>query len=170
MKTITQHLTILFFALIFSTGCDKEQKDIYSSWYPYAVIYKTKGDYFNYVNTWGKDRGPSTIKFKIENGDTLYMGRWRLNDDYVIAVEATPNDYYTNITFGELIGYKDKSPDRTYFPIDSMFKRVIDKDPYLEFWVPLVNGTFIGLDSSLVPIINDYIENGELEKYFKRVK
>jgi len=173
MKNILKeiNLRIVLFSLLsfFLLSCDKED---YIG--PKVKIYKTKGDYFNKVNTWGNDNGPIGLDYGsriiINNGDTIYAWRWKLADGYVMAGESSSSDYFTDMTFAEIVAYKDKYPDSLEFPRDSFFKRVIDKDPYTEYYIAKEYSTFEMPDSNDVEPINELIRKGELENYFKRLK
>lgn len=177
MKKMKKYLNIktIAFAIVligYISGCGWGENDRG----PKASIYKTNEEYFRFVNTWGTTNAPTSLntntsRIKIENGDTIYTGRIKLFNGYVLAIEHAPNDYFTDITFGELVKYNESHQS---FPKDSMFDRVIDKDPYQEFYVAKDYGfeiTKISEDDSLVmEQLNEIIRNGELEKYFDRVK
>jgi hypothetical protein len=173
-----KHLNIKTIALAiisigYIAGCGKGESDLG----PRSSIYKTKGDYLNYVHIWAGTRAPNiyTVKdgrIKIEGGDTISANRLKLIDGYIFAEEANPSDYFTDITFAELTGYNENHPD--LFPKDSMFERVIDEEPYLEFYIDKAYEFGISnldeFDLLTVEQLNEIIQNGELEKYFDRVK
>jgi hypothetical protein len=138
-------------------------------------VYKTKKDYFNYVNTWGKNNAPSSLnladsdQIAVVGIDTVYKLRWRLEDNYVMGLAIGDEDFFTDMTFAEIVAYNETYPEKLNYPIDEIFKRVIDKDPFLEFYIDEGN-VFYKRDSSDIAQINQLIKDGELEKYFKRIK
>ena len=175
MKTI-KIIGIVVVAIILVnlvSGCSKDNNDLG----PKAGIYKTSGDYFNNVNTWGKNHASTSLnsadgRIRIENGIPIYCGRIKLVDGYILAMEHTQKDYFTDITIAELVEYNDNHSDP--FPQDSIFKRVIDKDPYTEFYGAKEYGfeiTRVAEDDKLiVEELNEIIRNGEIETYFDKIK
>lgn len=100
-------LLLVFMAFGLLTNCDKtEERDDYGELH--MVVYKTKADYFNYVNTWGDNiSAPSTLTLKdtyriaVVGNDTVYQLRWRLEDNYVMEVGIYEGDSFTDMTFAE---------------------------------------------------------------------
>lgn len=78
-------------------------------------------------------------------------------------------DYFTNMTFSEIVSYNEKYPVPGYYPKDQIFKRVIDTNPFLEFYLDEDN-IFYHRDSVDISQINKIIKDGELGKYFKKIK
>jgi len=154
------------------TSCGNADPEIIG---PKAKIYKTNGEYFNYLNTWGVDNGPIDLNFgarvKYENGDTLYNFRWQLANGYVLGIEISEADYFTNMTMKELVRYKELNPTELIFPRDSFINRVIDNDPFTEFWMAKENYEKYELpDSATIAELNEMIKNGELKNEFERLK
>jgi len=140
---------------------------------PGLNIYKTKGDYFLFVNTWGQQMAPTTYRSNDARigtlaTDTIYLCRTNLVNGYILGAENSVDDYFTNITFTEMVKYNDSLGMSASFPRDSVFKRVIDKNPYIEFYHDENSPRRFELKDTAK--INQIIKNGELEKYFKKLK
>ena len=175
MKTI-KRIAIIGIAIIFVNlfaGCGIGE-DGYG---PRATIYKTSGDYFNNVNTWGDHNAPVSLdshdgRIIIENGDTVYRNRIKLIDGYILAKEISGDDYFTDITYPELVAYNENHAE--CFPIDSVFKRLIDKDPFTAFYIDKEHRfgvpSLSDVDSAEIEELNEIIRNGELETYFDKIK
>lgn len=178
MKTTSLLLKVLFLILLvfqLLTACEENYYDHVDE-NLHLVVYKTRADYFNYVNVWGKNvSAPSTLtledtnRIAIVGNDTIYKLRWRLEDNYVMDVVINPNDRFTNITFAEIVSYNEKHPEHPAYPMHVIFDRVIDKNPFLEYYRDVNDVFFVG-DSTKVEQVNQLIRDGELEKYFKRIK
>jgi hypothetical protein len=138
-------------------------------------VYKTRGDYFTYVNTWGKENAPTTLSLENPNivevigNDTVYKGRHRLIDDYVMAVAVNLGDYFTDIPINEIVAYNAARGHGSYYPLESIFSRVIDKYPFVEFYSD-ENHLFFARDSIRIEQLNEIIRKGELEQYLTRLK
>ncbi|MDP3912516.1 MAG: hypothetical protein Q8R96_02115 [Bacteroidota bacterium] len=173
MKTLENlqkvSIVLMLFLLMIDSSCIKKEEVTT----PGLNIYKTKGDYFLYVNTWGKKNAPTTYRAndaRIGNldTDTIYMGRKILISGYILSAENSVDDYFTNITFTEMVKYNDSLGLSASFPRDSVFKRVIDENPYIEFYHDDYHPRRFELKDTAK--INQIIRDGELEKYFKRLK
>jgi hypothetical protein len=161
---------LFLIALLISVwSCNQEDDDSGSS---YMIrIYKTNGDYFNKINIWANFNHSiqldTSIFLSIQGGDTVCHPRWRLEQGYVAAsAESSPLDWYTDVTFSEILSYNKQT--NKPFPLDSLLKRVIDKDPFIEYYAD--SKKLFGRMPKQIEEINEIIRNGELEKYFKRVK
>jgi hypothetical protein len=158
-------IIVIFLAIIYS--CTKSN-EVYTG----LAVYKTRGDYFLNVNTWKTDNAPTAVnpeynRYGNLDSDTVYMFRKQLVNGYILATESTVDDYFTDMTFRELLNYYYETGN-VYFPLDSIFERIIDTDPYTEFYVEYnLQQKFCLTDTAEV---NAVIINGELEKYFKRLK
>jgi hypothetical protein len=177
MKPLFRNSCILFLSLsgfMFFTDCTKKT-DKYDYQLFTTRVYKTRGDYYKNVHTWGNDNGPTC--YSLESGlfitivgtDTVCATRWRLDDNYVMERDICADDYFTNMTYAELAAYHISHPDGPCYPIESMLGRVIDENPFLEFYDD-ENNIFYHRDSSDIAQINKLIRDGELEKYFKKIK
>jgi hypothetical protein len=178
LLTLQKVVTWLLIAFIFLTNCNESDSTVRIDSIGTELlteVYKTKGDYFNYVNTWGKKNAPSSLSLADSNQisvvgtDTVYKLRWVLEDNYVMGLAISSKDYFTDMTFAEIVTFNEKYPEKLNYPIDEIFKRVIDKDPFLEFYVD-ENNIFYHRDSNDIQQINQLIKDGKLEKYFKKIK
>uniref|UniRef100_UPI0032173E3B hypothetical protein n=1 Tax=uncultured Draconibacterium sp. TaxID=1573823 RepID=UPI0032173E3B len=163
-------LSVMFLLLLFIVvGCDW----MYNSPVKYNVhIYKTKGDYRHFYtirlsgdenfNLWTADK---TLGSGL-NKDTIYIWRQKAVDGYVISGPAKLSEVYLSLTFKEVL-LKEiamNNPGHA-LPNDTLQKYILDEDPYLEFW--RCTSTLQLKDSIR---INEIIRNGEIEKYFQRLK
>lgn len=181
MKSKILKLTSVLLFFSFSYGCEKIK---YEDQYPGVSIYKTKGDYFDLVAVGMKEdrfyrtqilwnpRYNSFIKLEIRNNDTIYKFRHRLIDGYVLGGEAGLNtDVFLNITFKEYLKRQLRNYESgigAYVPDDTLRKYILDKDPYTEFYQNRTGAKRLYMRDSLE--INEIIENGEIDKYFKKLK
>lgn len=112
---------------------------------PPFAIYKTKGDYFDYVNAnFGNENEPkyylqtdeheATKYYHLE--DSGYHLRVALDNGYVLAGETTADDYFTDLSYRDYLGYyNQRYSEGLSFNLDSIFyAHVIDEDPFLEFY------------------------------------
>jgi hypothetical protein len=140
----------------------------------FEVVYKTRGDYFNYISIYGKTGAPATLTIRdtnqigVINGDTVYLRRWQLENDYILDINSSEKHYFTDISFKEIVAYNAKFPNMLHYPFDSIQKRIIDKDPFLEYYFDEF-GNFPNLDVH-IDQINEIIRNGQIELYFTRLK
>jgi hypothetical protein len=99
----------------------------------------------------------------------------RLNDRWPIKLDS---GYYLNGSMGVNSGYLSYTIEEynTVNPkpgVDSLYKLLIEKDPYLEYYQRNDDGTFrdengaYGIDTAM---INDLIRADKLETYFDRLK
>lgn len=140
--------------------------------YPGISIYKTRGNYYELVTIGMKGdkifRGSYTserYKFDYSNNDTVYKMRARLIDGYVLDRESSNEyDVFLGLTFKE---YMRKETKYGYLPHDSIYKYIIDKDPYTEYYR---ENRSEGFSISDTAVINELIRKGELQKYFNREK
>jgi hypothetical protein len=170
MKTSKLYSLLLFFVLVMA-GCDW----MYNSPVLYNVdIYKTKGDYrhlytinmsgdeISAINCWTRDR---TLWSGL-NQDTICDRRQYGANGYVLSETNRLTDIYLSFTFKETV-LKEiamNNPGHS-LPEDTLLKYILDNDPYLEFWRCT---TTLQLSDSVK--INEIIRNGEIEKYFERLK
>jgi hypothetical protein len=136
-------------------------------------LYKTKGDYRHLytirfsgeeesgVNLWTRDK---TLWSGL-NEDTIYKWRQNAANGYVISGPAKLTDVYLSLTYKEVL-LKEiamNNPGHA-LPDDTLRKYILDTNPYLEFY----RCPNLGLEDSVK--INEIIRNGEIEKYFERLK
>jgi hypothetical protein len=165
MKTNCMIALVIFF--LFS--CSKQRDADVPRFHVH--IYKTNADYFNYINLWGKDQEHASNvlisnRLKFENNDTIFKWRWKLEQGYVADVtEIWYTDYFTNISFKEMLRYNESNG---IFPFDSIETRIIDRDPFIEFYVD-DRDSFYRMPEP-IDELNEIIRNGEIEKYLHRLK
>ena len=153
--------------ILFLTSCS-DYKDFE---FPpiHIVIYKTKADYSEYVNLWGKPQEHphdfSSGDLIFDNNDTIYRYRWELEQGYIAeGSEIWHTDYFTNITIKEIYRYNG------VFPSDSLKARIIDKNPFVEFYVDDKDSFCRIPKVEVIDKLNEVIRNGEMEKYLNRLK
>jgi hypothetical protein len=170
MKTIIlKLLPILLFSWL-NFSCDIVNTEDLG---PGISIYKTKGDYFNFITVGMKGDQVFRIyhyysdsKMVVSGNDTIYRFRWQLPNGYVLDAEADERyDVFLNITckeqfYRELHGIP--------FINDTIKKYIIDKDPYLEYYRNKTEVKRFGISDSIE--IKQIILDGEIDKYFEKVK
>ncbi len=142
---------------------------------PGFSIYKTKEDYFEYINV-GIDSLGNITSYPVYNKNSInivdigntkykYTQRWRLKSGYIVDKEIGCNNAFTNVTFSEQINYiESNSCDITS---DWYQTRIIDKNPFLSYYYTI--GDTIPRLFTLGEI-NEMIENGTLETVFTKIK
>lgn len=137
-------------------------------------LYKTKGDYrhlytinmsgdeISAVNLWTRDK---TLWSGL-NKDTIYKRRQKAANGYVIGESEVRTDVYLSLTYKEVV-LKEIAMDNPghALPDDTLRKYILDKDPFIEIYRCI---TTFELEDSVK--INEIIRNGDIEKYFKRLK
>ena len=156
-------LVIILFLSAFSLFCSCEKVKNEDTT---IQIYKfdTARDYSNNVPV-----ELSLDKNRITSNPSELNTRWpvKLASGYYLNGSMGVNSGYLSLTVEEYNSY-DIIPG-----VDSLFKLLIDKDPYLEYYQRNDDGTFrnengvYGIDTAF---INDLIRKGKLEKYFDRLK
>lgn len=170
MKTKVLRLITIFLIFPLSFGCDllKTEADT-----PGISIYKTKGDYFNYITVGMKGDEVFRIyhyysdsKMVVSENDTIYRFRWQLPNGYILDAEADERyDVFLNITCKEQF-YREMHG--ISFTNDTIKKYIIDKDPYLEYYRFRKDLPVMDMDDSLK--IRQIVLDGEIDKYFEKVK
>jgi hypothetical protein len=170
MKPKKLRLIILILIFPLSFGCDliKTEADT-----PGISIYKTKGDYFNYITVGMKGDEVFRIyhyysdsKMIVNKNDTIYRFRWQLPNGYILDAEADERyDVFLNITCKEQFYREMRGVPFTY---DSIRRHIIDKDPYLEYYRFRKDLPVMDMDDSLK--IRQIVLDGEIDKYFEKVK
>lgn len=170
MKTTILKLSTIFLIFNLLNACDW----MYVSPVKYNVsLYKTKGDYrhlykismsgneISAVNLWTKNKNLWNL-----DSDTIYDRRLKTVSGYMIGESERPTDVYLSLTYKEIV-LKEiamNNPGHA-LPDDTLRKYILDKDPYLEFYRCI---TTFELEDSIK--INEIIRNGEIDKYFERLK
>ena len=158
------------------SSCDKipTQTD-----YKGVSLYRTKGDYFENVVVWmnkdggiaGKPGSPLSNLY-ITKTDTINKFRLRIVDGYVLDGEGTLRDAYLSVTYKEYLLWLERY-DELSFPDDTIWKYMLDLDPYLEFWRARDNEAFTANSevSKLDTVgLKQIILDGKIEEYFTRLK
>ncbi len=174
MKTIIlKLLPILLFSWL-NISCDIVKTEALS---PGISIYKTKGDYFNFItvgmkgdqvfriyNYWSANT--TFERMVISSNDTINGRRYKLPDGYVLDEEADERyDVFLNITCKEQF-YREMHG--VPFTNDSIRKYIIDKDPYVVYYRYRKDLPAMWIVDSLK--IKQIILDGEIDKYFEKVK
>jgi hypothetical protein len=159
---------IILLAFIYSS-CNKTKED---SDHPLACVYKIKDTtYFNYVvATLTKDSksiaghpGPS-VNYKKYNPILLdsnyyYESNYRHTSDFAVGAEKT---VVLDVKISEYT---------QLFNSDTMMNHILDKDPFIEYYqydFPSIRGCKSLAEDTAK--LNEWIRNGELGKYLKRLK
>lgn len=170
MKTTILRLSTIFLLFNLLNSCDWMYNSPETK---FVWVYKTKGDYRHLytirlsgeeesgVNLWTRDK---TLWSGL-NEDTIYKWRQNAANGYVISGPAKLTDIYLSLTYKEVL-LKEIAMNNPGKPLpnDTLLKYVLDTNPYLEFY----RCTNLGLEDSVK--INEIIRNGEIEKYFERLK
>lgn len=166
-------LTLLALSTLFMVGCVKYKDD-----YPGLAIYKTNADYFYNVQVQmkkGEIYGVRNLHYSsrliFTDTDTVYKNRIRLTDGYVLDCEAGESvDLFTDLTIKQYYILETKF-EGLVISIDTLNKHIIKKYPFTEFYREIKAYSFdpIKLANDTAEL-NRIIRNGELDKYFKRIK
>ena len=181
MKLQVLKLSALILIYSLSSSCDKLETE---ADYPGVSIYKTKGDYFNLVdigmkgdeiyrtNSFYNGRYDSYHFIEFKNNDTLYTQRYKLPGDYVLDSEADERyDVFLNMTHKEHLKREIINSELGLglaVSDDTLRAYIMDKDPYTEFYRNKTDVKRLYLSDSLE--IKEIILNGEIDKYFEKIK
>jgi len=181
MKNYLLTISLLSIVLLL-TNCKKEKieyadENIIVNNEPSLSVYKTNGDYFNYISI-GIDsvenvtQSPAYCnkndpRITYQNGRKGYIFRWRLKSGYIVDCEWKYNKVFTSITITEFIKYADNH-NICAMPDSILIKRIIDTTPFKEYyWLEGLNGEY---QEFTLGDINEMIEKGTLETVFKKIK
>ncbi len=128
-------------------------------------VYKTKADYSDKV----------TVKLASDKKRvTAFPGPWDIDYRWPIKLN---NGYYLNGVFGGINTGITKLTKEEYsdYPValgsDSLYKLLIDKDPFTEFYEFEDKDNVFDSDTGIDTIkLNQLINENNLEKYFIRLK
>ena len=176
MKTILKLLFLSGIIGITAFGCVKTK---YAATAPGLAVYKTKGNYFNKAFVFMKSskiyaymayynpRYNSISRFKITGTDTIYSERVRLIDGYVLAAEWSKDMVFLDWTMNQFLDY-EINHHSAYVPIDTLKAHILDANPFIVLYCDPHRPKKYELSDTAE--INRIIRNGELGKYFKRLK
>ena len=177
MKTILKLLFLSGIIVITAFSCIKGP----TVTAPGLAVYKTKGDYFNYVSV-TIDNGNIIFKpdyhnprnnsidyrITITEDDTIYSFRAKLISGYIISEEISDNSIFVDFTFKEYVIYEINHPEEGGVAENALLEHILDDNPFLELYIDRNKPRKYELSDTAE--INQIIRNGELKKYFKRVK
>ena len=144
---------------------------------PGVSVYKTKNDYFNYISVQllpdGRinaipDYTLNNPRIKIDkNGKIEINTRWLLPNGYIVDIEASLNESFSDITFQEYVDYNTANGVAGW-SAELIRPRIIDTDPFTEFY-------YMGCSDCKIKYftlaqIYQMLENGTIEEYFKKLK
>ena len=159
-------------------SCEKEPQ----ATAPGFAVYKTKGDYFYNVSVGMNEKGKlyhypafynprfksiSDSRIKITEDDTVYTYRAKLINGYIISGEIGENSIFLDFTFKEYIKYEINN-NRSGVPLEVLSEHILDDNPFLELYFDPNKPRKYEISDSAE--INQIIRNGELEKYFEKIK
>ena len=168
--------------LVIGASCQKDEMEyadesIEISSMPGISIYRTNDNYFDNISVQITAEGkmnkipaytlnnPRIIVNK--NGTVQVNFRWRLKSGYIVDREAYLNDAFTDIKVQEYVDW-NTSHAVSSWPNDLIEPRIIDKDPFTEFYFH--DGLNKTPKTFTLGEINDLIENGTLETVFTKLK
>ncbi len=160
---------ILIFLCTIGIRCKNDQ--IVEDTDPGLSVYKTRNDYFNSVHSQLKDGKvvyvPDILqKVEIDNsGKVKYKFRFKLVNGYILGCEEYVTTAYLNYSFEEYYNIRKLGILPSLNDIQSA---IIDDDPFVEFYYDDDRPRIFELKDTM--LINEIIKNGEIEKYFKRLK
>ncbi|MDA3927904.1 MAG: hypothetical protein PF541_03035 [Prolixibacteraceae bacterium] len=105
----------------------------------------------------------------IIDSDSILLTRKILSNEFVLVAEGLVygRDAMLDLTVKEYIKMQNELGELS-IPEDVILEHVVDKEPYIEFYYDENRPRIFELND--VDEINDIIENGELDQYFKKVK
>jgi hypothetical protein len=178
-------LKISVFVLLLSlmgAGCKKDEiqyadESIEISGEPGFSIYKTNGDYFNFVSVIvvsdehlaavpGYTLNDPSIKVDT-NGKVSPNFRWRLKNGYIIAKGTDVNSVFTNITIQEYVDY-NTAHGTGCWPDSLIRPRIIDRSPFTEFYHH--DGLNKPSKTYMLGEINHLIESDSIETICTKLK
>ena len=172
----TKILLLFFTVLLMLSSCDKITTE---ADYKGVSLYRTNGDYFENVVVWmNKDGGVAgkpgfpLSNLYITETDTINMNRARIVDGYVLDGEGTLRDAYLSVTYKDYLLWLERY-DELSFPDDTIWKYMIDLDPYLELWRAKDNEDFTA-NSEVSKLdtagLKQIILDDRIEDFFTRLK
>jgi hypothetical protein len=167
-------LTALSLILALGVWCKKDEL-VPLNITPGIQIYKTKNDYFNNVSInlmdgkvyykpslWGKMDVDST-------GTPFYRFRVKLHNGYILGRdESYQHTAFLSYTTEEYYNMETNPIQPTIPTIQELTDHIIDMDPFSEFFIDPNNPNAYQIDDTT--LINLIIDEGKLQKFFKKVK
>ncbi|MFV0590232.1 MAG: hypothetical protein ACK5M7_02505 [Draconibacterium sp.] len=131
-----------------------------------------KGDEIYRTNSFWNARYSSYHFIKFINGDTLYTQRYHLGNGYILDTEADERyDVFIDMTHKEHLRREIINSENGVgiaVPHDTLFKYILDKDPYIEFYRNKTGIKRFRLSDSLE--IKQILLDGEIDKFFEKIK
>lgn len=167
--------------MFIGTSCQKDKIEyaddsIEVSSFPEISIYKTKGNYFNNImvginenneiSSYPDYNEKSENILANKNGEYKFKYKWLLRNGYIVVQGGEFNSAVTDISLTEFVNFNE--PYKTNWDIDMLKTRIIDTDPYTEFY--FYNGLEKTPEIYTLGEIYDMIENGTLETVFTKLK
>lgn len=184
MKRITCKMISLFVISFMIFSCEQEpleiaDENIEVGNLPGFSIYKTKGNYFNYISfTLNADGTPNAIPDYDPRYPDLYefysdgrvkpKYRWYLESGYVVSGDMWHTNVFTDITVWEYYNDNKKNKVSVWMDNDRLLNRIIDKNPFTEFyWYDAYKkGTHI----FTLGEINLIMKSGKAQENFEKLK
>jgi len=154
-----QFIVILAILFLFCDCCKKKDLDTIIQLYKF----KSSKDYSNHVPV---ELSEDEERIASAPG-TINRLPVKLADDYYMNGSMGVNSGYLSMTIEEHNSYEIKPG------VDSIYKMIVEKDPYIEYYHRNDDGTFrnengvYGIDTTF---INDLIRTDKLEEYFDKLK
>ncbi|MFC2138763.1 hypothetical protein ACFLTE_11360 [Bacteroidota bacterium] len=175
-----KYLVLIITVFLVLISCDKKDSDNDTDFFgiDYA-IYKFKGDYIGNVCVL-MDKDKTRIvgyPSPTSNAGNPDKKPYSLRNDYYLdpCCHYGINSAYLEITKQEmmdaLIQYNENGVDYPYTS-EYMEQHILDKDPFLEYYID-TGSVIIKREPGFIydtVLLNNIIVNGELDKYFKRIK
>ncbi len=179
---ILKFSTLALLLLFIGASCQKDDieyadESIVVNNSPDISIYKTNGDYYNFITITITPKGiisaipDYTIgdkRIRVENnGEISPNTRWHLKSGYIVDKESHIDKVFTDITYQEYINYNITNNVRS-MPTDLIESRIINRDPFIEFYN--ISGINKPYKEFTLGELNKMIENGTIEEHFIKLK
>ncbi|MBT3385788.1 MAG: hypothetical protein HN778_07640 [Prolixibacteraceae bacterium] len=173
--------TVVLLLFFIGASCQKENyeladESIEITSIPSICIYKTKGDYRNKLALCLDSTGNitctplfnenSSVVEKHKNGNYKLKRRFFLNSGYVLELISLDR-VFTNVTINEMVESFRKY-DPGYWSHERWESRIIDRDPFAEFYRYYNNGK--PPITLTIKEINEMLINGTIEEQFTKMK
>lgn len=179
-RKLLKLLIIILPISVFLGSCDKDEieyadEKVVVNNIPGIAIYKTKSNYYDKIAVCQDSSGNVTCypsysyesdNIQIKEDKVILKNRYLLKSGYI--VEPIFIDYaFTNITIKEMVD-KTKEFGSNYWLLNKFENRIIDNDPFSEFY-------FLGVQDGpekefSLGEINEMFKNGTIEQIFSKLK